>query len=69
MKKTDKLKVKQILNIPYLINEKNFSVGKVAEKYKVTWQAVWYWVSRFKKEGLKINTRLKGQVGKKIINY
>ena len=23
------------MNIPYLINEKNFSVGKVAEKYKV----------------------------------
>ena len=68
MKKTDKLKVKQILNIPYLINEKKFSVGKVAEKYKVSWQEIWYWISIFKKEGLKINTKARGQVGKKIIN-
>jgi len=59
MKKTDKLTEKQVLSIPKML--KTMSVGELATEWGVSWQAIWYWVDRLRKKGIKINTRPKGQ--------
>ncbi len=59
MKRTDKLSKKQVLAIPKLL-EKN-SIGKIAERYSVSWQAIWYWVGQLRKRGTEVKTRGKGQ--------
>ena len=65
-KKTDKLSREQVIAIPALINKKKMSVGEVAHFYKVSWQCIWYWIGRLRKEGFKIKTRKKGQIAMKI---
>lgn len=64
-KKTDKLTKKQILAIPIFINEgyrgNKYSVQMIADRYGVSWQAVWYWVKRLKNEGIEIKTQKRGQ--------
>jgi len=62
MKVTDKLKKKQILAIPDMINKEYLSVGEIAGRYNVTWQAIWYWIKRLRDENIEIKTRSKGQV-------
>ena len=59
MKSTDKLTKKQVLAIPKLLKRK--SIGQIAEKYDVSWQAIWYWIGQMKKRGIKIITRKAGQ--------
>lgn len=66
MKKTDKLTKAQIKTIPELINDCGCSVGEIARRWKVSWQAVWYWVKRLKENGVEINTKSKGQVKMKL---
>ncbi len=58
----NKLNKKQVFSIPKLLRKK--TIGEVAEDYKVSWQAVWYWIGRLKKSGMKIETRKKGSVSK-----
>lgn len=61
----NKLTKKQVFKIPQML--KNKSIGEIAKDYNVSWQAVWYWIGRLKKAGIKVETRKRGLVSK-IIN-
>lgn len=61
----DKLTKKQVFAIPKILEKK--SIGEIAEKYDVSWQAIWYWIGRLRKSGIKVKTRRKGAVSK-ILN-
>lgn len=58
-KKTDKLNKKQVFAIPVLL--KRMTIGEVAKKYGVSWQAVWYHILKLRKSGVKVITRKSGQ--------
>ena len=64
MKSSDKLTKKQILAIPVFLNDgyrgREYSIRMIAERYQVSWQAVWYWVKKLRSRGVKIKTRQKG---------
>ena len=60
-KKTAKLTKKQVFAIPVFLN-KDWTIKKVADRYKVSEQAVYYHVRRLRESGVKIKTRKRGQV-------
>ena len=62
MASKDKLNKKQILAIPRLL--KKNTIGGVAKKYNVSWQAIWYWINRLRKKGIKVETRKSGSYSK-----
>ena len=66
MKSTDKLTKKQVLAIPVFLNQgyrgNIWSIAQVARHYKVTEQAIYYWIKRLRGKGIKIKTRKQGQV-------
>ena len=53
MASKDKLNKKQILAIPRLL--KKNTIGGVAKKYNVSWQAIWYWINRLRKKGINLD--------------
>jgi len=55
----NKLTKEQVMNIPKLLE--TCCVREVAEKYNITWQAVWYWVKKLRSKGIVIKTRSKGR--------
>ena len=69
-KKTDKLTKKQVLAIPIFINKgyrgREYTIDMIAKRYGVTWQAIWYWIGRLRKDGYEIKTRKAGQVKMKL---
>ena len=58
MAEKNKLTKKQVLDIPRLL--KTMSMGEVARHYRVTDQAIYYWVRRLREKGVKIKTRKPG---------
>ena len=50
---------RQVLAIPTLLKKK--SIGQVAKKYGVSWQAVYYWVKILRERGIKIELRKRGK--------
>jgi len=62
MAKKDKLTKKQVFSIPKLLDKK--SIGRIAKDFNVSWQAIWYWVGRLRKRGIKVKTRKRGSVSK-----
>jgi len=62
MAKKDILTKKQILVIPTLL--KKLSIREIAEKYEVSWQAIFYWIKQLRKRGVKVKTRPQGSVSK-----
>lgn len=67
MKYTDKLTKKQVLAIPVFLNEDYrgniWTIKKVADRYKVTEQAIYYWIRQLRKKSIKVNIRKQGQRG------
>ena len=66
MKSTDKLNKKQVMAIPVYLNKgyrgKEYTIKMVADRYKVSEQAIYYWIRQLRKRGIKIKTRKQGQV-------
>ena len=62
MAQKDKLTKKQVFAIPTLIEKK--SIGEIAEKYGVSWQAVMYHIRRLRENGVSVNTRKRGSISK-----
>ena len=65
MKKTDKLTKKQVLAIPIFLNKgyrgKEWTIKMVAGRYKVTENAIYYWIKQLRKRGIEIKVRKQGQ--------
>ena len=59
MKRTDKLNKQQVLQIPELSQTMN--IREIAELYKVTWQAIYYWIKNLRNRGYKIRVLPQGQ--------
>ena len=62
-KSTDKLSYDEVLEIPKLINKKGWSMTAVAKHYKVSENAIRYWVKKLREKGFEIKTRKRGYVG------
>ena len=66
MKSTDKLTKKQVLAIPVFLNKgyrgKEWTIKMVADRYKVSEQAIYYHIRRLRESGIKIKVRRQGQV-------
>ena len=62
MKRTDVLNKRQVLAIPDLLKKK--SIGGVAKKYGVSWQAIWYHIGKLRSRGITVITRPKGKKSK-----
>ena len=64
-KSTDKLTKKQVLSIPTFLNKgyrgKEWTIKMVADRYKVSEQAIYYWIRELRKRGVKVKTRKQGQ--------
>ena len=59
MKRTDKLNKQQVLQIPELSQTMN--IREIAELYKDTWQAIYYWIKNLRNRGYKIRGLPQGQ--------
>ena len=69
MKRTDVLNKKQVLAIPKLLEKRN--IREVAEKYGVTWQAIYYWIKQLRERGIEVKTLKQGKkllLGSKVAN-
>jgi len=65
MKSTDKLTKKQVLAIPVFLNKgyrgKEWTIKMVADRYKVSEQAIYYHIRRLRESGIEIKVRKRGQ--------
>ena len=66
MKSTDKLTKKQVFAIPVFLNNgyrgKEWTIKMVADRYKVSEQAIYYHIRRLRENGIKIKVRRQGQI-------
>jgi transposase len=66
-KSTDKLTKKQVMAIPIFLNQgyrgRIWTIGMIAKRYGVSWQAIFYWVKKLREKGIEVKTRKRGQVG------
>jgi len=64
-KRTDKLSKKQVLAIPVFLNQgyrgKIWPIAEVARRYKVSEQAIYYWIKQLRRRGIEVKTRKQGQ--------
>mgnify|MGYP001558696786 CR=1 FL=1 len=64
MKKTDKLTKKQVLAIPIFLNKgyrgHEYTVKMIADRYGVSWQAIWYWIKKLRLKGIECKTQKRG---------
>ena len=58
---TDKLNLKQVIAIPIFLNKKEYTIKMVADRYKVSEQAIYYWIKQLRQRGVEIKVRKQGQ--------